>query len=85
MPKTVSLRDANQRFAAIVREVEGGAEYVITRRGQPVARISPAQSGKRVPTAEQKAALRRLLKAAREGKYQSPKGWRFNRDEAHER
>jgi prevent-host-death family protein len=85
MTKTISLRDANQRFARVVREVEGGTEYVVTRRGEPVVRIVPARPGKRVPTPEQQAAFQRLIKTAREGRWRSPKGWRFNRDEAHER
>jgi len=37
MSKTITLRDANQRFSRCVREVEGGEEFVITRNGKPVA------------------------------------------------
>ncbi|MBM3511721.1 MAG: type II toxin-antitoxin system prevent-host-death family antitoxin [Alphaproteobacteria bacterium] len=85
MAKTISLRDANQRFAAIVREVEGGAEYLVTRRGAPAVRIVPARPGKRVLTPEQEAALARTLDRIKKSRYRSPKGWRFNRDEAHER
>jgi prevent-host-death family protein len=80
--KTVSLRDANQSFARCIREVEAGEEIVITRNGTPVARLSPI-SGRRVLTAEQEAALRRL-DAAME------KGWPIgagpiDRDALHER
>ena len=39
MSRTISLREANQTFARCIREVEGGAEYVITRNGEPVARL----------------------------------------------
>jgi prevent-host-death family protein len=60
MSKTITLRDANQRFSHCVREVEAGEEFVITRNGKPVARLVPA-GGKRVLTAEQQAALDRLL------------------------
>jgi len=67
MPKTVTLREANQSFARCIREVEAGEEFVITRNGTPVARLSPV-GGKRVLTPEQQAAYERL-KAAME------KGW----------
>ena len=33
MATKISLRDANQRFAKLVREVESGREFVVTRRG----------------------------------------------------
>jgi prevent-host-death family protein len=67
MTKTVSLREANQSFSRCIREVEGGEEFVITRNGVPVARLSPV-SKRRVLTPEQQAALERV-KAAME------KGW----------
>ena len=67
MATKISLRDANQRFAKLVREVESGREFVITRRGAAVARIVPAATH-RVLTAEQEAARRRST--ARLGK-----GW----------
>ena len=38
MATKISLRDANQRFAKLVREVESGREFVVTRRGAAVAR-----------------------------------------------
>ncbi|HWD58145.1 MAG TPA: type II toxin-antitoxin system prevent-host-death family antitoxin [Stellaceae bacterium] len=59
MSKTITLRDANQRFSRCVREVEAGEEFVITRKGEPVARLIPA-GGKRILTAEQEAALARI-------------------------
>lgn len=58
MSKTISLREANQAFARCIREVEAGAEYIITRNGQPVARLAPI-AGRRVLTARQEAALAR--------------------------
>jgi len=59
MSKTISLREANQGFSRCIREVEAGEEFVITRNGQPVARLIPT-GGKRVLTREQEAALERL-------------------------
>jgi prevent-host-death family protein len=58
MAITVSLREANQSFARCIRDVEAGAEYVITRNGRPVARLLPI-GGRRVLNARQEAALAR--------------------------
>jgi antitoxin (DNA-binding transcriptional repressor) of toxin-antitoxin stability system len=33
MSKTITLREANQAFARCIREVEAGADYIITRNG----------------------------------------------------
>ena len=59
MSKTIALREANQRFSRCIREVEAGEEFVITRKGQPVARLVPV-GGKRLLTPKQEAALQRL-------------------------
>ena len=66
MSKTISLREANQAFARCIREVEAGEEYVITRKGQPVARLVPVPH-KRVLTPEQEAALVRAVAIMEEG------------------
>lgn len=58
MTKTITLREANQAFARCMREVEAGAEYVITRNGRPVARLSPISST-RALSPQQEAALAR--------------------------
>jgi prevent-host-death family protein len=82
MTKTISLRDANQTFARCVRAVEAGEEFVITRNGQPVAKLVPIAE-KRILTPEQHAArerLRALMDNASTIKV-SP----FDRDSAHER
>ena len=81
MSKTITLRDANQGFSRCIRAVEAGEEFVITRKGQPVARLVPI-AGKRVLTAEQEAALERTVERMKTG-------WplnigRFNRDEIYE-
>jgi prevent-host-death family protein len=81
--RSVSAREANQQFARILRDVEAGAEILVTRRGQPVARIVPAQPpGERRLTPEQEAALERT-------RQRLEKGWdlgggKFNRDELYD-
>jgi prevent-host-death family protein len=59
MSKVITLRDANQKLSSCIREVEAGEEFIITRKGKPVARLIPT-GGKRVLTPEQEAALERL-------------------------
>jgi len=66
MTKTVTLRDANQRFARCIREVEAGEEFVITRNGKPVARLTPI-ANRRVLTPQQQAAWKHLQEAMAEG------------------
>jgi len=58
MSKVIGLREANQAFSRCIREVEAGEEFVITRKGQAVARIVPVRQ-KRVLTPEQQAARAR--------------------------
>lgn len=59
MARTLPLREANQAFARCVREVEAGAEFVITRNGRPVARLVPVEGSTRRLTPEQEAARAR--------------------------
>ena len=44
---TVTLADAKTHLSHLLDQVEAGEEVVITRRGQPVARISPVEKPKR--------------------------------------
>ena len=64
--KTISVEEAAETFEQCVCEVEAGEEYVITRRGQPVARLVPVPH-KRVLTPEQEAALARALERMQKG------------------
>lgn len=66
MTKVVTLREANQSFARCVRAVEAGEEFVITRNGTPVARLTP-MGKRRVLTPRQEAAWARLQAVIEEG------------------
>jgi prevent-host-death family protein len=82
MSKVISLREANQGFARCIREVEAGAEFVITRNGRPVARLTPVGTG-RMLTPEQLAARART-------RARMARGWPIgagplDRDSLHER
>jgi prevent-host-death family protein len=79
--KTISARDANQRFSRLLTEVAAGEEVVITRRGKPVARLLPvadAKSGK-----QRQAAIKRMVEMMNKGFPMG--GRRYTRDEMHER
>ena len=66
MKQQISIRQANQNFSRYIVEVERGREFVVTRRGKPVAVIAPApRRAARALNPAQKAALRRLLQAAK--------------------
>jgi prevent-host-death family protein len=82
MAKSVTLRDANQNFAKYVRAAESGEEFVITRRGAPVAKLVPV-GGRRVLTPAQEVAYQRMLKRLKKGINLG--GEKFDRDKAHER
>ena len=42
---TVGVFEAKNRLAALLSEVEGGGEVIITRRGKPIARLTPFDAG----------------------------------------
>jgi prevent-host-death family protein len=82
MEQRVSLRQANQQLSRLIRDVEGGLEVLITRRGKPVARVVPVAPERRL-TKAQAAALERTRRRMREG---VDLGGRMpSRDELHER
>ena len=83
MADTVTMRDANQGFSKLVEKVRSsGRECVVTHRGQPVVKIVPVRQGRRVLTAAQEAAFKRLMR-------RMEKGWDlggepFDRDALHD-
>jgi prevent-host-death family protein len=80
--RTVSAREANQRFSKLLQAVVEGEEVVITRRGKPVARLAPIKEG--VRDAEREAEIERIIAHFREGiDLGEPVSW--TRDELYER
>lgn len=80
MEQRVSLREVNQNLARYVKAVEGGQQIVITRRGKPIALLSPLPREERALSAAQEAALERLLSQSHHLGGRAP-----SRDELHER
>jgi antitoxin (DNA-binding transcriptional repressor) of toxin-antitoxin stability system len=66
MSRSLTFRDATRPPARDIRDVEASAEFVISRNGTPIARVSLI-SKRRVLTASEQAALQGLRVASREG------------------
>ena len=56
--KSVPAHEANRHFSALLSEVEGGEEIVVTKQGTPVAILKPVTPPER--TLERKEAIVRL-------------------------
>jgi prevent-host-death family protein len=80
--RTVSAREANQGFSKLLQSVVDGEEVVITRRGKPVARLTPAEPA--VADPERETEIERILARLREGADLGPRVT-WTRDEMHER
>ena len=79
--KTMNLRDANQQFSKLVREIEETGEPVLVlRNGQPAITLSAVGGMRRSTTPEQREqAKQRLMDPGTPFTY--PDDWKFNRDE----
>ena len=85
MQQQISLREINQHLSQYIHTVEeNGAEYIITRRGKPVARIVPLdEPGKpRTLTPKQEAALERIRQRVEQGCFRGI--GKMTRDEIYE-
>lgn len=60
MENTVSAADANRSFSHLLREVRGGATFVVTAHGKPVARIVPCEPADVTRAAARTALLNHL-------------------------
>jgi prevent-host-death family protein len=81
--KTVSAREANHGFSDLLSQVERGDEVLITKRGQPVAVLSPYRP--LAVTAERKAAVAHAIEVMAKGLAWGGALRNFSRDEMHER
>ncbi|HVT59019.1 MAG TPA: type II toxin-antitoxin system prevent-host-death family antitoxin [Thermoanaerobaculia bacterium] len=80
MEQRVSLREVNQRLTRYIKAAEAGERIVITRRGKPVAMLSPLPRQDKLLDAAQEAALERILSQSHHLGGRAP-----SRDELHER
>lgn len=73
---------ANQEFSKLMKKVERGEKFVITRRGIPIARLVPHELDKTVDP-EWVSAYERMMAHMDEGV--SLKGLKVKRDELYDR
>lgn len=86
--KQITLREANQGFSRLVREVEETGEGVLVlRNGQPAVEILPSREKRpqRKLSPDQERAIAQFLKAARSRPGSSAGEKRWTRDDLHER
>jgi prevent-host-death family protein len=81
MMAAISAREANQRFSDLLGRAARGESVIITRRGTPVAVLSPYQASDRGDN--RGLAWERLTTMLKDGL--SLGGDTFSREEAHER
>jgi prevent-host-death family protein len=81
--KTVSARQANHEFSALLSRAERGEQILITKHSRPIAILSPY----RLPamTAERKKAIQRAIQVMKKGLHWGDTLPRFIRDEMHDR
>ena len=82
MQQQISLREANQHLSQYIEAVERGEEIIITKRGQPIAKLSPIPKTHQLSVDQQKT-WKRLLTHLQKGYPLG--GKKFNREDSHER
>jgi prevent-host-death family protein len=65
MERTITQRELRNDNAEIMRALESGDTFIITRNGVPVGRLSPVPRRTFVPTEELKKAFARLPRRIR--------------------
>ncbi|TEB07197.1 hypothetical protein Psch_00740 [Pelotomaculum schinkii] len=69
-PISIGIRDAKINLSKLLKEVQKGAEVIITDRDKPVGRIIPVSAEEDLPLAERIASLERegLIQTAKKKK-----------------
>ncbi|HXC56822.1 MAG TPA: type II toxin-antitoxin system Phd/YefM family antitoxin [Rhizomicrobium sp.] len=81
--KTMNLRDANQQFSKLAREIEETGETILVlRNGKPAVKIMPVEERPNKLTREQEEAKKRLMDPA--FNLTLPYDWKFDREEIYE-
>jgi prevent-host-death family protein len=81
--KAVSARHANQRFSELLSQVESGQEVLITKRGHPVAVLSPYRAP--VMTRERRNAIKHAVEVMAKGLPWGSALRTYKRDEMYDR
>lgn len=64
--RTVTLTTANQEFSKVIKEVERGEGFLITRRGRPIAKLVP-HAGEKMADPVWASAYRQMLARLEDG------------------
>ena len=81
--KTVSARQANHEFSALLSRAERGEDILITKHNKPVAVLSPYRQP--AMTAERKKAIEHAVTIMQKGLEWGEALPRFTREEMHDR
>jgi len=65
LSQQIGAYEAKTHFSQIIEKVEGGADFIITRRGKPVAKIIPFEQKKDMTRKDAIEALREMRKLYR--------------------
>jgi prevent-host-death family protein len=60
MERSISATEANREFSRVLSEVSGGATYIVTSHGKPVAKMVPV-TAEPADEAEKRRRLHALL------------------------
>ncbi|MSO52311.1 MAG: type II toxin-antitoxin system prevent-host-death family antitoxin [Acidobacterium sp.] len=63
MNTSISAATANRDFSTLLRKVRGGATFVVTSHGRPVARLVPVAAGAMLAGTAKKTLFQRLAAA----------------------
>ncbi len=63
IPNTIGVKDAKARFPELLKLVEAGKEFTITRHGAAVARLVPAR--KKSTTPQRQEAIQRWIESSK--------------------
>lgn len=77
----ITVRDANQGFSKLIARVERGVRFIVTKKGKPVAQITPIDSETAAREQRRRAAVERLHALMQSGA-ESEEGWTYAGDRA---
>ncbi len=63
--QTIGAFEAKTRLSELLNQVARGREIIITRRGKPVARLSPLKARRRLSASKAVAEIKKLRKGSR--------------------
>ena len=67
--KKVSIQDLKAQLSSVIDEAEAGASIVVTRHGEPVARLGPATAHTYRGAGAGKSRLRPAIRRNTKGRY----------------